>query len=468
MRVFVAGGTGVVGKRALLRLVASGHDVTALSRTPEKDALVRSLGVTPARVDLFDRDGLVAAVAGHDAVVNLATHIPPLAQMARIGSWAENERIRTEGSKNLVDAAIAAGAKVFVQESLAFVYGEHGDQWLSADTTSWGDSPFVGAVRAAEDNVARFTAGGGRGVVLRYGRFYADDSDQTQAQVKAARNGLLVDVGSPASYFPIIDADDAASAAVAALDAPAGVYDVVDDEPLTRGEQSAALAAAVGRRRLMRPPRWMTPKMGSYLAASQRVSNERFRKVTAWKPGSPSAREGFRKLVAELHIAPSLPTRIRLALWVLVFSAFGVGFQAAFFPRSFYDDFPFGRGWVAMDGPYNQHLIRDVGVLNLALLVVTVGALVINTRAVARLTALAWLVYSVPHFVYHARHLTMDMPGAEKVVMLGSLAVPVLLALFVLFDRDRHSVGSPGESVSRGAPAAVRHDDLRRNVGART
>jgi hypothetical protein len=121
-----------------------------------------------------------------------------------------------------------------------------------------------------------------------------------------------------------------------------------------------------------------------------------------------------------------------------------------------------------MDGPYNQHLIRDVGVLNLALLVVTVGALVINTRAVARLTALAWLVYSVPHFVYHARHLTMDMPGAEKVVMLGSLAVPVLLALFVLFDRDRHSVGSPGESVSRGAPAAVRHDDLRRDVGART
>ena len=84
-----------------------------------------------------------------------------------------------------------------------------------------------------------------------------------------------------------------------------------------------------------------------------------------------------------------------------------------------------------MDGLYNEHLIRDVGVLNLALMVVTIGALVINTRAVARLTALAWLVYSVPHFVYHARHLTMDMAGAEKVALLGSLAIPVLLGIFI-------------------------------------
>jgi hypothetical protein len=105
--------------------------------------------------------------------------------------------------------------------------------------------------------------------------------------------------------------------------------------------------------------------------------------------------------------------------------------------------------------------------LNLALMVVTIGALVIGTRAVARLTALAWLVYSVPHFVYHARHLTMDMAGGEKVALLGSLAIPVLLAIFILDDRNRSSVGSPGEPVSGRAPAAVRDDDLRRDVGAR-
>lgn len=467
MRVFVAGGTGVVGKRAVARLVWAGHDVTVLSRSPAKDDVVRALGATPMRVDLFDADALRAAVAGHDAVVNLATHIPSLTQAARMSAWAENERIRTVGSTNLVDAALAAGATVFVQESLAFMYGEHGDAIISADSTGWGDSPFVGAVQIAEANVARFTAAGGRGVVLRFGMFYADDSDQTAARVKAARNGFAADVGASSTYFPCIDADDAASAAVLALDAPAGTYDIVDG-PSTRAEQTAALAAAVGRRRLMRPPKWMTPKVGSYLATSQRVSNDKFRNATAWKPSSPTVREGYRKLVADLHMEPALPTRIRLALWVLVFSAFGVGFQAAFFPRSFYDDFPFGRGWVAMDGRYNEHLIRDVGVLNLALLVVTIGALVIGTRAVARLAALAWFVYSLPHFVYHARHLTMDMAGAEKVALLGSLAVPVLLAIFILVDSARTSVGSAGESVPGRASAAVRDDDLRRDVGART
>ncbi|HVJ97160.1 MAG TPA: NAD-dependent epimerase/dehydratase family protein [Acidimicrobiia bacterium] len=466
MRVFVAGGTGVVGKRAVARLVWAGHDVTVLARSSTKDAVVRGLGAQPVRVDLFDADALRDAVAGHDAVVNLTTHIPPLTQMARMSAWSENERIRTEGSTNLVDAALAAGAKVFVQESLAFVYGEHGAEIISADTTGWGDSPFVGAVQAAEANVARFTASGSRGVVLRFGMFYADDSDQTVAKVKAARNGFSAEVGAADSYFPLIDADDAAAAAVAALDAPAGLYDVVDDAS-TRAEQTAALAAAVGRRRLHRPPKWATPKVGSYLAASQRVSNEKFRNATAWRPSSPTVREGYAKLVSELHMEPALPTRIRLALWVLVFTAFGVGAQAAFFPRSFYDDFPIGRGWVAMDGLYNEHLIRDVGVLNLALMVVTIGALVINTRAVARLTALAWLVYSVPHFVYHARHLTMDMAGGEKIALLGSLAIPVLLAIFILVDRNRSSVGSPGESVSGRAPAAVRDDDLRRDVGAR-
>jgi nucleoside-diphosphate-sugar epimerase len=466
MKVFVAGGTGVVGKRAVARLVWAGNAVTVLSRSPEKDAIVCSLGAQPVRVDLFDASALRAAVAGHDAVVNLATHIPPLTQAARMSAWAENERIRTEGSTNLVDAALAAGATVFVQESLAFVYGEHGDAWLAADTTEQDDSPFVGAVQTAEANVARFTGAGGRGVVLRYGKFYADDSDQSVTAVKAARNGLMVDVGAAESYFPNIDADDAASAVVAALDAPAGIYDVVD-EPLTRAEQTAALAAAVGRRRLVRPPKWATPKIGSYLASSQRVSNEKFRNATGWRPVSPTVREGYRKLVAELRIEPALPTRIRLALWVLVFTAFGVGFQAAFFPRSFYDDFPIGRGWVAMDGRYNEHLIRDVGVLNLALMVVTIGALVIGTRAVARLAALAWLVYSVPHFVYHARHLSMDMPGGEKVALLGSLAIPVVLGVFILVDRGRRSVGSPGESVPRRAPAAIRDDDLRRDVGAR-
>jgi len=197
--------------------------------------------------------------------------------------------------------------------------------------------------------------------------------------VRAARRGFVLDVGVAESFTPVIDADDAAAAVVAALGAPAGVYDVVDDDPLTRAQQSAALAAGVGRRRLWRAPKWAAPKISDYLAASQRVSNRAFREATSWRPSSPSLREGYRKVVQTLRFEPALPSRVRLMLWVLMFSAFGVGVQAEFFPRSFYDDFPLGRGWVAMDGRYNEHLIRDVGALNLALLVLTIGAIFVGT-----------------------------------------------------------------------------------------
>src|SRR3954471_18375841 len=123
MRVFVAGSTGVIGHRAVRALVAAGHEVTAAVRSPAKAALARSLGATAVEVSIFDPDALRAAVAGHDAVCNLATHIPSLARAADPRSWDENNRIRTKGSRNLVDAALAAGATTYVQESIAFLYG---------------------------------------------------------------------------------------------------------------------------------------------------------------------------------------------------------------------------------------------------------------------------------------------------------------------------------------------------------
>jgi nucleoside-diphosphate-sugar epimerase len=452
MRVFVAGATGVLGVRVVERLVTAGHEVTGVSRSPQKDALLESLGARPVRVDLFDGGGLRAAVAGSDAVVNVTTKIPSIARMTRAHAWDENERIRREASGNLVDAALAAGAAVFVQESLAFMYGDHGDAWIDASDTPLADLPFSGAIEVAEANVARFRSNGGRGVVLRFGRFYAPDSDQAPLTVQWARRGRLLDVGSDDIYFPMIDADDAASAVVAALGAPSGTYDVVDD-PLTRGEQSAALAAAVGRRRLRPIPRRLAPKTAGPLTSSQRVSNHAFREATGWRPSSPTVRQGYRKLARALRVEPALPGRVRLLLWILAASAFGLGVQAEFFPRSFYDDFPFGRGWVAMDGRYNEHLIRDFGALNLALLVVTIGAIFVGTRAVSRIAAISWIVYSAPHLVYHLRHLTMVMPGFDKVAMVISLSLPIVAAIVVLFDRTS-VVGAAPDTRGPGATAA--------------
>jgi nucleoside-diphosphate-sugar epimerase len=455
MRVFVTGATGVAGRRAVVRLVAAGHEVTGVARSEEKAAQLRAVGAAPVRVSLFDTDALREAMAGHDAVVNLATKIPPVRDASRASAWEENNRIRLEGSGALVDAAIAAGVGVFVQESLAFLYDDHGAEWIDAASAPLASSPFTAPVRAAEENVARFTATGGRGVVLRFGFFYAPDSEQTRSAVRLAQRGLSFDFGAPDAYTPSIDADDVASAVVAALDVPAGVYDIVDDEPLTRAERDDALARAIGRRRLWRAPAWAMPKRANALGLSRRVSNRRFRDASGWGPSSPSRRAGMQKVVRDGFFERALSGRDRLMLWFLAFGAVGVGMQAAFFPRSFYDDFPFGRGWVAMDGRYNEHLIRDVGALNLALLVLTLGTLFIGSRALSRLTAVSWLVYSIPHFVYHLRHLTMVMPGADKIGIVVSLATTVVAPLVILLPErltrrsdagDAGGLSSPGEA----------------------
>jgi nucleoside-diphosphate-sugar epimerase len=410
-------------------LVAAGHEVTALVRSPAKAELARSLGATPVEVGLFDPDALRAAVAGHDAVCNLATHIPSAVRAADPRSWQENERIRSEGSRNLVDAALAAGATAFVQESIAFLYGDHGDSWIDATSAQIIDSRFSASLKAAESEAARFGATGGRAVVLRFGQFFAPESDHTLTVMRAARRGLAVEPGRAEAFFPAVAADDAAAAVVAALEAPIGTYDVVG-EPETRGDSRSALAAAVGRRRLH--------LMGSAkrvvgpLADSQRVSSQRFRDATAWKPTAPRSQERWPALVRAAGVEPALPGRVRLLMWLLALGNLGVGFQALFTPRSFYDDFPIGRGWVAMDGAYNQHLVRDVGSLNLALVVLVFAALVIGTRTLARTAMIVWLVNAIPHFVYHLRHLTMNMPGADKVGIVATLGFAALAPIVVL------------------------------------
>ena len=167
--VFVTGATGVLGRATIPQLLASGYTVRALARSEENDAAIRALGAEPVRADLFDPDWLREAVAGADAVLHLATRIPPSSDMRRRSAWAENDRIRAEGTKNLVDAALEAGVGVFVYPSFAFVYPDSGDVWIEAASTSIDPTDILHSTIAAERAVARFAEGGRRGVSLRLG-----------------------------------------------------------------------------------------------------------------------------------------------------------------------------------------------------------------------------------------------------------------------------------------------------------
>ncbi|MCD6058304.1 MAG: NAD(P)-dependent oxidoreductase, partial [Thermomicrobiales bacterium] len=280
--VFVSGATGVLGRATVPQLLASGHTVRALSRSEGNDAAIRVLGAEPVRGDLFDPDSLRQAAAGANAIFHLATRIPPSSDLRRRSAWVENDRIRAEGTKNLVDVALTTGAQVFVYPSFAFVYPDSGDAWIDAVSTPVAPTDILLSTIAAEREVARFAESGGRGISLRLGALYGSDLASTREQLRLARRGISVFGSPPEAFTPTIWIGDAASALVAALNrAPSGLFDIVDDEPVRQRQLKTALAQAAGRRRTLSLPAWIVRMMAGPAAdlftRSLRISNRRFR-----------------------------------------------------------------------------------------------------------------------------------------------------------------------------------------------
>jgi len=295
MKVFVTGGTGAIGSPAVSVLVAAGHEVTALARSPEKAGILRRKGARPLTVSIFDVDGLTSAFEGHDVVVNLATAIPPTTKFMQRRAWIENDRIRIDGSKAVADAALAAGVPRLIQESVAMLYSDHGGEWITEDGRT-DRFPMAEGNHAAEASCNRFTSAGGCGVVLRFGWFYGPGATHSEVFLDLARRGVCVMMGRPQTYVSSIHMEDGGAAVEAALRVPAGTYNVVDNEPLTKRAYADALAAAAGRRRCLRAPGRLALLLGersTSLTRSLRVSNRKFREASNWSAECPSAREGW-------------------------------------------------------------------------------------------------------------------------------------------------------------------------------
>lgn len=291
--IVITGATGALGRPAVRELLAAGHDVTGVTRSSRGRAVLDGLGARAVDADVFDSASLANAFAGADVVVNLLTHIPPIERMGDPDAWAENDRLRTEASAVVARAATQAGAGRLVQESLAFVYADGGDAWLDED------APIDATGRTTTSQVAEANARdhvAGDAVVLRFGFFQGEEVSAAK-QLAAARAGISPSLGPRSAYRPTVWLDDAARAVVAALAVPAGVYNVVDDDPATRGEEDAALAAAVGRAELRPAVDILTPQAEA-LGRSQRVSNRRFRDASGWAPLVHGPTRGW-ALVAE-------------------------------------------------------------------------------------------------------------------------------------------------------------------------
>ncbi len=293
--MFVTGATGAIGSHVVPALVAAGHAVTAVARSPEKARVLVGQGADPVTVSIFDRSAMTSALAGHDAVANLATAIPPMSAFMRAGAWRENDRIRREGSATVVDAALAAGVDRVVQESVSMLYPDHGAGWIDEDAPP-DPFPIARANLAAEASAQRFSAAGGTGVVLRFGWFYGPGATHSEQMLGMARHHLGMVMGAPDGYVSSIHMADAAAAVVAALHTPAGIFNVVDDEPLTKRDYAAALAAAARSSMWVRLPGRAARLFGDRLTSltrSLRVSNARFRTAAGWSPLYPDARLGW-------------------------------------------------------------------------------------------------------------------------------------------------------------------------------
>jgi nucleoside-diphosphate-sugar epimerase len=302
-RIFMAGATGVVGRRAIPLLIDAGHTVTAVSRSLDNVDRLRQLGAEPVLVDLFDLSAVQRVMAGHDVVINLATSIPPSSRAVLPGAWRANDRVRRVVSRTLVDAALGAGAERFIQESFAPIYRDAGDRWID-ESAPVEPARYNRSVLDAEAAAERFTKGRRAGVVLRFAFFYGPDSDFTRDMIRYVRKGFAPAFGSPAAFHSSVSHDDAARSVVAAMGVSPGIYNVVDDEPVRRQEFYDSLAAALGVARPKFPPRWVGRLFGSLgetLARSQRISNRKLKSESGWSPSAPSIREGWPLVVKQIE-----------------------------------------------------------------------------------------------------------------------------------------------------------------------
>ena len=307
MRVFLAGATGVIGRRLLPLLVAGGHEVTAMTRSEERAAGLRDAGATPVVCDVYDAEGLRAAMeaAGPEVVLHELTDLPPALDPRKMEEQAAgNDRIRTEGTRNLVAAAIAAGARRMVAQSISFAYAPAGAALKTEKDPLWDDAPWpwlrsIQALHELEDTVTQTE--GLEGIALRYGFFYGPGSayaDDGHFAREVRRRRLPV-VGRGSGVFSFIHVDDAAAATVAAMErGRPGIYNVVDDDPAPLRDWVPAYAEAIGAKPPRRVPVWLARLLGGRYAVAlatqgRGASNEKAKAELGWEPRYPSWREGF-------------------------------------------------------------------------------------------------------------------------------------------------------------------------------
>jgi nucleoside-diphosphate-sugar epimerase len=306
MKVFVAGASGAIGRPLVRQLFEAGHEVTGMTRREENAEEIRAAGAKAVVCDVFDAAALEGAVvaAAPEVVIHELTSLPPRLDPKAKDALAPTNRLRLEGTRNLIAAAKAAGARRLIAESVAFFYVPEGDWVKSEDAPAFPEAagPFGEAGKALAELERQVAGGEGlEGVVLRYGWLYGPGTyyDRDGSQTEDFHKRRMPIVGKGTGIFSFIHVEDAASATVAAVErGEPGVYNVVDDEPAPLSEWVPIFAQAVGAKRPRRVPVWLARLVAGSavvgMATQQRgAANAKAKRELGWQPRYPSWREGF-------------------------------------------------------------------------------------------------------------------------------------------------------------------------------
>ena len=301
----MAGATGAVGRRLLPMLREAGHEVTGTTRKEDSASLVRDLGAEPMIVDMFDADAVMQAVtqARPEVVIHQLTSIPQAMNPKHIVEQFEtNNRLRREGTRNLTEAAKAAGARRIVAQSFGQAYAPGPDGLrVETDPLAVERGDIVRAITDLEQTVTQ--TDGIEGLALRYGFFYGQGSSYAAdgAQADALRKRRFPIVGKGEGVHSFIHVDDAAAAAVRAMDQGSpGIYNVADDDPARVADWLPYLAEALDAPKPRTVPafvaKWFGGEYGvDFMTRGQGISNEKAKRELALGLRYPSWRQGFRE-----------------------------------------------------------------------------------------------------------------------------------------------------------------------------
>jgi nucleoside-diphosphate-sugar epimerase len=318
-RVFVAGATGVVGRRLVPALVAHGYDVTAMTRSPEKANALHAAGATPVVADALHADAVRDAVArsGPNVIVHELTSLGGARSYRNFdAAFAMTNRLRTEGTDNLLAAARASGVRRFIAQSYGGWTYERRGSMVKSEEAPLDPSPprtqrrTLNAIRYLERALVEATDVSG--IALRYGSLYGPGTNLGPHGefVELVRKRRLPIIGSGSGVWSFLHVDDAASAVLAAIEhGESGTYNVADDDPAPVATWLPELARAVHAKPPRHVPEWLGRLLAGEATASMMtrvrgISNAKARRELHWQPTFPSWREVFPSFQSDFSIEP--------------------------------------------------------------------------------------------------------------------------------------------------------------------